>query len=101
MSMWLSPRIGSRMLFVPRLWAISTASARRMRGGRIGVQRQPRLARRSDRERADLDAVLERRALEGGLRLRIAQGRRLAVGRILHAHLDAVQADLACERDLA
>ena len=30
MSMWLSPRIGSRMLLVPRLWAISTASASRM-----------------------------------------------------------------------
>jgi hypothetical protein len=60
-----------------------------------------RFARRSDRERADLDAVLERGALEGGLRLRIAQGRRLAVRRILHAHLDAVQADLAGERDLA
>jgi hypothetical protein len=26
MSMWLSPRIGSRMLFVPRLRATSTAS---------------------------------------------------------------------------
>ena len=30
MSMWLSPRIGSRMLLVPRLWAISTASTSRI-----------------------------------------------------------------------
>ena len=30
MSMWLSPRIGSRMLLVPRLCATSTASMRRI-----------------------------------------------------------------------
>src|SRR5262249_57991676 len=68
-------------------------------GGGIGVERQPRLAGRSDREGADLDAVLERGPPERGLCLRIAQRERSIRGE-LQADLNSVEADLARERDL-
>jgi hypothetical protein len=69
------------------------------RKGRIGMHGQPLFARVADGERADLNAVVERRALEPDLRLRVAE-RRLAVGRVLHADLDAIESDLARQGDL-
>ena len=68
-------------------------------GGRIRMKRQPQLARGTDRQRTDLNPVLERSLFEFRLRLGIPKVR-TAVSRKRQAHLDPVEADLACQGDL-
>ena len=67
--------------------------------GWIRVKRQPRLPGRADRQRTDLDPVLERRVFELRLRPRI-QKMRAAIGWKRQAHLDSIEPDLAREGDL-
>src|SRR5215210_4729017 len=65
MSIWLSPRIGSRMLLVPRLCAISTASASRIANAGlvcIGIRDFPGLPIASEQIWMPLSSAARRKA---------------------------------------
>ena len=88
------------MLLVPMLWATSTASASRIAAAGLvcsGSRDLPGEPMASEQIWMPFSSAARRKA---AWVFWIAQRRRLPVGRVLHAHLDAVEPDLARERDL-